>query len=45
MNKHNKTETKSQIQKGNKWLSERRRVWEWEKQVRGIKKYKLRIKK
>ena len=41
MNKHNKTETGSQIQRTNRWLPERRGLGGGEKQVREIKRYKL----
>ena len=42
MNKHNKAETFTDTG-ANRWLPEGSRVWEGEKQVREIKRYKLSV--
>ena len=44
-NKQNKTKSDSKIQRTNRWLPDRRQVGEWEKWVKGIKRYKLPVKK
>ena len=45
MDKHNKTETDSKIQRINSWLPEGRVLGEEEKQMREIKRYTLPVTK
>ena len=45
MNKHNKTETDSKIQRTNRWLPDGRGMGAGKKQVREIKRYKLSVAK
>ena len=44
MNKHNKTETDSQIKRTSKQVAEEKMVWGW-KLVKEIKRYKLPVMK